>query len=183
MEKKKVNNSKMKTIKLSIKINGKLYIVKELLNIRPKLIEDINIKSNMILFGTQIKDILSDDISGAYRYYPKNYNKIVINQILKNPNNQILINILNMTYLECLKYYRKDEKIINDNNYDCLKGLEEKYENIPILLKKGENGYDKEYEDGIISLIKILKQFILKKFQKLQEIRKNKLKSFEIVKH
>ena len=89
----------MKTIKLSIKINGKLYIVKELLNIRPKIIVDINIKSNMILFGTQIKDILSDDISGAYRYYPKNYNKIVINQILKNPNNQILINILNMTYL------------------------------------------------------------------------------------
>ena len=46
-------------------------------------------------------------------------NKVVIDKILENANNQNLIDILNMTYLDCLKYYRKDEEIINDDNYSC----------------------------------------------------------------
>ena len=167
-------NNKMKNLKLTVEINGEFYIVKELLNIRPKLIEDINIKSNMTLFDTQIKDILSDNISGAYRYYPKNYNKIVIDKILENPNNQILINILNMTFLECLKYYRKDEEIINDDNYACLKGLEKKYENLSDILKKGFNTYDKEYEDGIFSLIENFETIYS---EKTPRTKKNKIKN------
>ena len=167
-------NNKMKNLKLTVEINGEFYIVKELLNIRPKLIEDINIKSNMTLFDTQIKDILSDDISGAYKNYPKNYNKIVIDKILENPNNQILINILNMTFLECLKYYRKDEEIINDDNYACLKGLEKKYENLSDILKKGFNTYDKEYEDGIFSLIENFETIYS---EKTPRTKKNKIKN------
>ena len=146
-------NTKIENLNLIVEIDKKLYIVKELLNIRPKLIEDINITSNMTLFDTPIKDILSDDISGVYRKYPKNYNKIVINKLFENPNNQILKDILNKTFLECLKYYRKDQEIINDAKFACLKGLEEKFEKLPEKLKKGVNGYDKDYEEGIFSLI------------------------------
>ena len=116
-------NSKIKNLNLIVEINGKIYIVYELLNIKPKRVEDTNIISNLILFDTQIMDFLSEDISDKFTKYPKNYNKVVIDKILENANNQNLIDILNMTYLDCLKYYRKDEEIINDDNYSCLKRI------------------------------------------------------------
>ena len=74
-------NSKMKNIQVIVEIKGKKYIASELLNIRPKLIEDININANKTLLVTPIKNILSDNISGAYKNYPKDYNKIVIEKI------------------------------------------------------------------------------------------------------
>ena len=64
-------NSKMKNIQVIVEIKGKKYIASELLNIRPKLIEDININANKTLLVTPIKNILSDNISGAYKNYPK----------------------------------------------------------------------------------------------------------------
>jgi hypothetical protein len=156
-------NSKMKNIQVIVEIKGKKYIASELLNIRPKLIEDININANKTLLVTPIKNILSDNISGAYKNYPKDYNKIVIEKIFENEDNKILKNILNMTFLECLKYYRKNEEIINNDKYDCLKGLEKKYENLPNLLKKGVNDSDEEYEKGILNLIDNFDKIYFKK--------------------
>ena len=156
-------NSKMKNIQVIVEIKGKKYIASELLNIRPKLIEDININANKTLLVTPIKNILSDNISGAYKNYPKDYNKIVIEKIFENEDNKILINILNMTFLECLKYYRKNEEIISNDKYDCLKGLEKKYENLPNLLKKGVNNSDEEYEKGIFNLIDNFDKIYFKK--------------------
>ena len=156
-------NSKMKNIQVIVEIKGKKYIASELLNIRPKLIEDININANKTLLVTPIKNILSDNISGAYKNYPKDYNKIVIEKIFENEDNKILINILNMTFLECLKYYRKNEEIISNDKYDCLKGLEKKYENLPNLLKKGVNDSDEEYEKGIFNLIDNFDKIYIKK--------------------
>ena len=146
-------NSKMENMQLIVEIKGKKYIANELLNIRPNLMEDITINANKTLIDTPIKNILSDDISGTYKKYPSNYNKIVIEKIFENEKNKILIDILNMKFLECLKYYRKDKEIIDNNKYNCLKGLEEKYENLPKLLQKNVDSYDKEYEDGIFDLI------------------------------
>ena len=156
-------NSKMKNIQVIVEIKGKKYIASELLNIRPKLIEDININANKTLLVTPIKNILSDNISGAYKNYPKDYNKIVIEKIFENEDNKILKNILNMTFLECLKYYRKNEEIISNDKYDCLKGLEKKYENLPNLLKKGVNDSDEEYEKGILNLIDNFDKIYFKK--------------------
>ena len=156
-------NSKMKNIQVIVEIKGKKYIASELLNIRPKLIEDININANKTLLVTPIKNILSDNISGAYKNYPKDYNKIVIEKIFENEDNKILKNILNMTFLECLKYYRKNEEIISNDKYDCLKGLEKKYENLPNLLKKGVNNSDEEYEKGIFNLIDNFDKIYIKK--------------------
>ena len=153
----------MKNIQVIVEIKGKKYIASELLNIRPKLIEDININANKTLLVTPIKNILSDNISGAYKNYPKDYNKIVIEKIFENEDNKILKNILNMTFLECLKYYRKNEEIISNDKYDCLKGLEKKYENLPNLLKKGVNNSDEEYEKGIFNLIDNFDKIYFKK--------------------
>jgi hypothetical protein len=79
-----------------------------------------------------------------------------------------------MTFLEWLKYYRKDEEIINDDNYACLKGLEKKYENLSEILKKGFNTYDKEYEDGIFSLIENFETIYS---EKTPRTKKNKTKN------
>ena len=68
-----------------------------------------------------------------------------------------------MTFLECLKYYRKNEEIISNDKYDCLKGLEKKYENLPNLLKKGVNDSDEEYEKGIFNLIDNFDKIYFKK--------------------
>ena len=156
-------NSKMENMQVIVEIKGKAFIASKLLNIRPKLIEDININENKTLLETPIKNILSDNISGAYKNYPKDYNKIVIEKIFENEDNKILINILNMTFLECLKYYRKNEEIISNDKYDCLKGLEKKYENLPNLLKKGVNDSDEEYEKGIFNLIDNFDKIYFKK--------------------
>ena len=59
--------------------------------------------------------------------------------------------IFEITFLECLKFFRKDEKIINDTKYKCLNGLEKNFEEIKEKLLK-EN--DEKYVNGIINLMK-----------------------------
>ena len=57
-----------------------------------------------------------------------------------------------MDYLNCLKYYRRDEDALKDDNLECLKGLEKIFDRLPKDLKK--EGKDKSYEKALINTIK-----------------------------
>ena len=144
-------NLKLKSISnLYVIINNKKYKVNKLLYLGPTITKDLTVESNLILFETPIKDALYE-ISGKYKYYPKEYNRIVIEELCKNGNFKRIRDILNLKYLDCLKYYRKDGDIINKKRFACLKGLEKIFEGLPQKLKK--QNHDKHYEEDLIYVI------------------------------
>ena len=145
-------NSKIKESDFSFVINNKLYSGEEvmLLNITDKKITNTNVDDNIKLFSTIIKDVLSDEISGRFKKYPKNFNREIINNIYASENGGHIRNILDKTFLECLRYYRMDEDIFDDDSYACLSGLQEGFQKFKKELSEDN---DKKYEDGIINLI------------------------------
>ena len=148
-----INSIIKNVINLTVTINNKEYKVDKLLNIRQNQIKDINVVQNRILLNKQLRYIFSDEIAGRYSNYPKNYNKIIIDKFYEIGIQKITC-ILDLTLLECIKYFRKEKNIINDERYDCLKGLEKKFENLTKELKK--QNYEEHY---IINLIKLIKNF------------------------
>lgn len=147
-------NSKIKEeINLTVLIDNKEFKVSKILNIRQKQIKDINVLGNRILLSKKLKDIFSDEIAGRYSNYPKNYNKIVIDKLYEL-NIQSITCILELTLLECIKYFRKEKEFINNDCYNCLRGIEKKFDNLPNDLKKEKN--DNQY---IIELIELIKNF------------------------
>ena len=69
---------KLKSISnLYVFINNKKYKANRLLNLGPSITIDLTVESNLFLFETPIKDALCE-ISGKYKCYPKEYNRVVI---------------------------------------------------------------------------------------------------------
>ena len=156
-------------------INGKIYEKNEikLLNIKQDQIKDTNVDFNLTFLNTKIKDILSEKISKNNRIkYPSNFNEILINKIYQIEYGESITSILDMTFLECLKYYRKDKDIINDDKYSCLKGLEKGFENLKDKLMKKN---DEKYADMLIELIKEFEEIYSKKKSRVKRVNKNKL--------
>ena len=164
-------NSKIKGLDtcLSITINNKKYKVEKLLNLGQNITKDISVERNLALFKQKIKNILYT-ISEKYTTYPKNYNMAVINELCTNENYKEIGNILNLDYIDCLKYYRGDKKSLEDDNLKkYLKGLELKFDELPEILEK--EGHDKSYEEKLINTIKNIDQIYVQK--KPRKKRKN----------
>ena len=145
-------NSKIEKLefKLYITNNNKKEQVKKLLNIDQKITKNASVEDNKSLFQSPIKNIFYG-ISKKYKKKSKNYNKAVIDELCTNEKCQEIGNILNLNYLDCLKFYRKDI-VDTDGKLKCLTGLEEKFEQLPKNLK--EEGRDKSYEEALIKKIK-----------------------------
>lgn len=122
-----------------------------LLNIKQDQIVDTSVNNNIKFLNTKIKDILSYEISGNYNNYPKEFNKFLIEKLYTIKNSEKVTCIFDITFLECLKYFRMDEDIINDSKYMCLRGFEKNYEEIKDKLLKDN---DEKYVNGIINLMK-----------------------------
>ena len=148
-------NSKIKDLdtQLLITIDNKEYEVEKLLNLGQKITKDTSVQRNKALFKSPIKNILFE-ISGKYKTYnyPKSYNMAVIDELCTNEKYLEIRNILNLDYLNCLKYYRRDEDALRDDNLECLKGLEKILDRLPKDLEK--EGKDKSYEQALINTMK-----------------------------
>ena len=59
--------------------------------------------------------------------------------------------ILDKTFLDSLKYFRKDKDVYGNEEYSCLKGIEKDFENLPKKFR--EKGHDDRYINMIIDLI------------------------------
>ena len=134
-------NSEIQEIKkendLRVTIEGKEFEVIELLKINQKQIKDTSVRRNKKLLEDKLSDIFSVDISGSYDKYPKCFNKYVITKLLYEFNsNSKIVKIFGMTFLDCLKYYRKDQSVILNDEFSCLKGLEKHFDNFGAILKK-----------------------------------------------
>ena len=132
-------------------INGQKYKTIEILDINQKQAKDTSVEMNRELLQKTIKDFFSVDISGNYSNYPKNFNEILIKELYKKEKGEKITCILEKTVLESLKYFRKDEDVINDPNYSCFKGLEKSFEDFKqeLLIKNNE-----KYANNMIYLIK-----------------------------
>ena len=147
-------NSKIREeeINLSVVIEGVEYKDCQILNIRRDKFIHLDVNENKDLLNKKLKEIFFDDINRRFHNYPKNFNKILIEKIFEMENAEKIKQILEMKFLECIKYYRKDLEIICDKRYNCLGGLEKKFENLRIKLEK--KNHEKEYIDKFIELIK-----------------------------
>ncbi len=143
-------NSEIQKNTIIINIDGKEYNVDKLLVINKNQIINTNVAENLKFLNTQLKEIFSVDISKKLKSYPLNYNKLVIEKLYQD-NLTNLTCILDKTFLECLKYFRKDKDVFDDENYSCLKGIEKDFEEIPKKFMK--KNHDDKYINMIIDLI------------------------------
>lgn len=136
-----------------IKINGKTYKDDEirLLNINQEDVKDISCEKNRKILKETIREMFSVERSGNYSNYPPDFNIKLIEKLYEIENGEIVTSILDKTYLECLKYFRKEPKIICDPKYSCLSGLEKGFEKIREQFSKN---HDEKYINSFIELIK-----------------------------
>lgn len=83
-----------------------------------------NIDFNKNFLSKTLKDIFSDNISTKYNYDEK-YNEIIINKCLKAKDNEAreyFEKLFSLSFLDCLKYFRKDENL--DEKMNLLKEME-----------------------------------------------------------
>lgn len=149
-------NAKLKKIDFlsKIKINGKILKKEEirLLKVNQDNVKNISCKRNKQLLNEKIKKIFSVKISGSYTKYSSDFNSKLIEELYNIEKGEKVTCILDKTYLECLKYFRKDPKVIFDPSYSCLTGLTKDFEAIrKKLSKKNEN--DEEYINKFIGII------------------------------
>ena len=166
-------NSKIKeNINLTLLIDQKEFVVDGLLNIRQNQIVNTNVMDNLQLLNKTIREIFSDEIAQNFRRYPKNYNKIVIDKIYEIENEEKIIPILDMKFIDCIKYFRKEPNYMDDERFFCLKGLETKFENLSIDLTN--EGNDEKYINMLFDLIYNFENiFFNKKSRKRRGIIKN----------
>ena len=166
-------NSKIKeNINLTLLIDQKEFAVDGLLNIRQNQIVNTNVMDNLQLLNKTIREIFSDEIAQNFRRYPKNYNKIVIDKIYEIENEEKIIPILDLKFIDCIKYFRKEENYMDDERFFCLKGLEKKFENLSEDLTN--EGNDKKYINMLFDLIYNFENiFFNKKSRKRRGIIKN----------
>ena len=149
-----INSKIQNELKLSNIIINDKKIEKErikLLNIKQDQIVDTSVENNIKFMHTKIKDILGYEISGNYNNFPKEFNKLLIEQLYTIEKSEDVTCIFEMTFLECLKYFRMDEDIINNSKYKCLSGFEKNYEEIKDKLLKDN---DEKYVNGFVNLLK-----------------------------
>ena len=161
-------NDKIKTdLNLSeITIDGKIYKNDQikLLNIKQTKTLDITVDGIKTFLNTKVKDFFNDEVSKNYSSYPPNFNALLIEKLYEMENTESITSIMDKTMLECLKYYRKDEDMIDNYEYVCLKGLEKKFEGLKDrLMKNPEKKNDEKYVDELIKLIKEFEDVYSKK--------------------
>ena len=151
-------------------INGQKYKTIEILDINQKQAKDTSVEMNRELLQKTIKDFFSVNISGNYSNYPKNFNEILIKELYKKENGEKVTCILEKTVLESIKYFRKDEDVINDPNYSCFKGLEKSFEDFKqeLLIKNNE-----KYTNNMIYLIKNFENMYYNKRSRAKRTKKD----------
>ena len=125
--------------------------IRKILKIKHFLIQNTNTNYNNELLRTSQGMIFSSDISTRYTNYPINHNKILINRLLNEENDQkrkIFQDLFSKTLLECI------ENLVGKRKSESLKGIEKYYEKEMMVLDEEEKF--KELLKKIINDLKII---------------------------
>jgi len=97
--------------------NNKDKNYKKLKDLNYKYINQLNKVIDLGLLDLPLKDLLSKDISPKFRQYDENYNRIIIEKIEKENNNNEIINfVFNMTFREWLDLFTSKIKVTELGN-------------------------------------------------------------------
>ena len=103
--------------KINILYNGDIgegILIKKLLTLNHEQIANAIIDYNIKFLDKKIGEIFSENISTIYTNYPKEHNKKLIKKLTEEEDNNkkaYFINLFNLTFLQCLKHFRKSENI------------------------------------------------------------------------
>ena len=96
---------------------------------------DATINFNRIFLTKTIGEIFSENISGRFTNYPIYHNKVLINKLMNENDEQKRIyfnNLFNLNFIQCLKHFRGEEKIDLLDGLQCFKDIKndiiDKYE-------------------------------------------------------
>ena len=93
---------------------GKGIFKKELKTLVQSQISNATIEFNKELLDKTLEEIFSENISGKYRNFPKNNNKLVIQSLIINEEDEnkrkYFKKLFNLTFTDCLKQFRGEKK-------------------------------------------------------------------------
>ena len=145
---------------IKIKYNGKIgkgIFKKELYTLNQEQIANANVTYNQLLLKKTLLEIFSEKISGRITNFPKDHNKIIINELINEKDKEKRIffqNLFNLTFSDCLEYLRGDKYI------EQLNGLELFSE-----FNEIKQDYLKKYNDGELYVNQL--KYYLKEYEKL----------------
>ena len=137
---------------------GKGIFAKKLLAINQKQKSDASILFNKDFLNKSIGDIFSEKISGKYTNFPPYHNKFLINFLKKDEekdDNKYFQILFNLSFLDCLKHFRKSIYIKELDGMKNIELLKEQFNDNEEYLKL-LNYYFMNYEN-IINRKKIRK--------------------------
>ena len=94
---------------------GKFRKELKILNQDEKVNSTVNIEKSFLT--KTLKDIFSENISARLSNFPKSHNKILIESLIEEKDEekkQYFIKLFNITFLDCLKYFRGEESGIGE---------------------------------------------------------------------
>ena len=132
--------------------------MKKLLDIGQEQKTDNTINYMRQFIHKTLKEIFSANISLKYTSYLPNYNRIIINRMLNDPDKERkekLNKIFNLTFKDCLNIF------IGNNKYDDIDGFPT-FDEVKLKLDEDEEYLDK-IKEGLINFEDILKNTIPRK--------------------
>ena len=135
----------------------------KLLTLNQSQIFNATIEFNKNFLNKKLEDIFSEKISSRYSTIDPYHNKVVINDLINagnEDNKNYFRNLFNLSFLQCLKHFRKSEVIVE------LKGLK-LFQDIIEDIKKKNNG-DDDYVNVLFKYIMHFESFINKKKPRLK---------------
>ena len=112
-----------------------------------KIILQTNVKENLELLDSKLRDVFSEKVSTKVMNYSKEfqlyYNKNFIEKIKNDEKRKKTNDILDMTFFQCMEHFRGTKK------YEALNGLEKEYDNV---IK--EISVDPDYMESFIEQLK-----------------------------
>ena len=95
---------------------GKFKKQLKILNQEEKVNSTVNIEKSFLIKSLK-DDIFSENISSRFSNFPSNHNKVLIESLIKEKDEgkkQYFIKLFNLTFLDCLKYFRGEETHIEE---------------------------------------------------------------------
>ena len=126
---------------------GSGLVRKELLKLKQDQKKDSHVDFNKKFIHMSLKDILSQNLTPKIKYYPKEHNKNLINELI-NEKREIFENIFNISFIECLEHFVGIKSLEQLNGLKLFSDLKEEiikkedgnyyYKNLEIFLKNYE---------------------------------------------